>query len=420
MRKMRIVTTLSIFVLLVLIVSSCDFSMGGGIDNKSEAESIEIDSTSVKEAYEVGEVDLTTIFLKVTNKDGKKYICNLNSSYLSNDDLALLNVVGTHKLKIILDEASTILTITIVQTVHVYFYDASILLYTFDVSVGGTLDEIPLPPQKEGLHSGWSVDDFSNIQSDLYVYTRYWTETSSTFNKALYELDELFNIELVEESITLPKSIDGITITYSSDSINFTNSGRLKRDYEPSVAHLTVLLTHNNESTQKTYTLNLAGYQDLYELVASSYVYRNYGMLTKEFFNTMDIIYCSFIEIDADGGFIGLDAGGESVEQNNKSVNNKISNYVIPYAKEKGIYVIPSLGGGAYSTSTFKKIAESDTLRKKFAQNIVDLINIYGYDGIDIDWETPGSSHSKYFTLMMAEINKAVKANSEVQRRWPV
>ena len=104
-----------------------------------------------------------------------------------------------------------------------------------------------------------------------------------------------------------------------------------------------------------------------------------------------------------------MDAAGDGVSRNNSNINAKIASYVLPNAKKEGIYVVPSI---ASSSSTFSLVASDATLRHNFALNIVKVINQDGYDGIDIDWETPSSSEKANFTLMMQEIYTAVKANN--------
>lgn len=85
--------------------------------------------------------------------------------------------------------------------------------------------------------------------------------------------------------------------------------------------------------------------------------------------------------------------------------------YVIPKAHEKGTWVVLSICGvdGAYDTA-FETICQSDALINKFVNNIVGLINTYGFDGVDIDWETP--SDGALFTKLMSKLYPAVKANN--------
>ena len=58
-------------------------------------------------------------------------------------------------------------------------------------------------------------------------------------------------------------------------------------------------------------------------------------------------------------------------------------------AQSQGVEVWPSIGGWTLSDN-FPAIAANPELREHFAQQCVDLISAYGFDGIDIDWEYPG------------------------------
>ena len=52
---------------------------------------------------------------------------------------------------------------------------------------------------------------------------------------------------------------------------------------------------------------------------------------------------------------------------------------------EAGAEIYPSIGGWTLSDA-FVAMASSDISRKKFAEQCVDLIKDYNFDGIDIDW----------------------------------
>lgn len=58
-----------------------------------------------------------------------------------------------------------------------------------------------------------------------------------------------------------------------------------------------------------------------------------------------------------------------------------------------GLQVFVSLGGWTFSDNgtdtqpTFGKIASTESNRQKFANNLVDFMKKYGFDGVDIDWE---------------------------------
>lgn len=76
-----------------------------------------------------------------------------------------------------------------------------------------------------------------------------------------------------------------------------------------------------------------------------------------------------------------------------------------------------SIGGWGTCSEGFSQMARDVEKRKTFALNCKNLLDEYGIDGIDIDWEYP-TKHSegiaatpqdtKNYTLMMKEIRKAI------------
>ena len=76
------------------------------------------------------------------------------------------------------------------------------------------------------------------------------------------------------------------------------------------------------------------GFKFLALPIASTYLYRNYNQLDDVFFDTIDIVFCAFVRIDESGNY---------------KVNSSLSNmdtYVIKQSHARGIYVVPSIGGG--------------------------------------------------------------------------
>jgi len=87
----------------------------------------------------------------------------------------------------------------------------------------------------------------------------------------------------------------------------------------------------------------------------------------------------------------------------------------LPYlAHQEGVKVLPSIGGWTLSNN-FAGIAADPVKRENFANNCIDLINEYNFDGIDLDWEYPGyepnggTSYDKVnFTLLLQDVREAL------------
>jgi chitinase len=78
------------------------------------------------------------------------------------------------------------------------------------------------------------------------------------------------------------------------------------------------------------------------------------------------------------------------------------------------VKLLPSIGGFTLSYN-FSAIAADPVKRQTFANSCVDLIDAFGFDGIDIDWEYPGfADHNGTpqdkvnFTLFLQEIRTAI------------
>ena len=59
---------------------------------------------------------------------------------------------------------------------------------------------------------------------------------------------------------------------------------------------------------------------------------------------------------------------------------------ILSLAQSVGVEVMPSIGGWTLSDN-FPTVARSEETRRHFAAQCVKLIEEYGFDGIDIDWE---------------------------------
>jgi len=90
---------------------------------------------------------------------------------------------------------------------------------------------------------------------------------------------------------------------------------------------------------------------------------------------------------------------------------------ILHLAKQAGAQVMPSIGGWTLSDN-FPTIAASESTREYFAQQCVELLKAYDFDGIDIDWEYPAyEDHSGTpedtvnFTLLLQAIRDALDAH---------
>lgn len=86
--------------------------------------------------------------------------------------------------------------------------------------------------------------------------------------------------------------------------------------------------------------------------------------------------------------------------------NQKLSDY----AHQGGCKLMVSVGGWTYSTH-FPAIAASPSLRATFAHDCNSMVKLYGLDGIDIDWEYPGTATDKQnYTILLQQLRDSLDA----------
>lgn len=247
------------------------------------------------------------------------------------------------------------------------------------------------------------------MTSDLTIYAKWLFDDEWIEDLGLQSLIG----ETINSDVVLPTSYGSYTLEYSSSDENlFSNSGIYTRPYQKSTVAITVRLLNGSIEVDSTeFNPIVEGYKDLTGPIASNYVYTNYSQLTEQFFDTMDIINCAFALIDVDGGYTGLNGEGSSISYTNNKYLGYMRDYVLPEAHERGDWVVVSIGGGgtAYDLA-FEAIAQDETKLNNLVTNTVNLINTYGFDGVDIDWEVPDDGSS--FIKVAKAIYEGVKANN--------
>lgn len=213
------------------------------------------------------------------------------------------------------------------------------------------------------------------------------------FNERYYDITE------VDGDIDLLTNYENYQVKWVTSNCDvISSSGEYKK---PSTTRTVVLKAMIEEQEVYQFSFVVRGNMENSAALATGYFYTNFTQITENTIKNLDIMYCSF-------GYINASAEFTNTSDSSTFIKN-IKNYVLPLAKKHGTKVLISVNE---NDDAFGKVAMNEVLSKKLANNIVELINRIGLDGIDIDWEYPTVEETPYFTTMMKDIYEAVKKNN--------
>ncbi|MDE3058129.1 MAG: T9SS type A sorting domain-containing protein [Bacteroidota bacterium] len=113
--------------------------------------------------------------------------------------------------------------------------------------------------------------------------------------------------------------------------------------------------------------------------------------------------------------FIVPNADGSLSPEAGATWQNYLYPEMINAAHRNNVKVIVSVGGyGDGKGYGFPKIAASATARASFAGNLKNFCLLNNYDGVDIDWEYPGSADRANFALMMKALHDSLSSASRL------
>jgi spore germination protein len=87
---------------------------------------------------------------------------------------------------------------------------------------------------------------------------------------------------------------------------------------------------------------------------------------------------------------------------------------LIELARSKNVLVIPSVHNVVTGVDPVPGILSNPTIRSRHVQAIVDEVVTYGYDGMDIDYESLGSSLREEYTAFILELADALHAHGKL------
>lgn len=93
---------------------------------------------------------------------------------------------------------------------------------------------------------------------------------------------------------------------------------------------------------------------------------------------------------------------------------------IIEKAHKHNVKVLIAVGGWSYKDTplepTFKEATNSDEKIQKFASAIMNMVNTYGFDGVDMDWEHPryGDVTATQYTKLMQTLSQQLKSKGKL------
>ncbi|MDY0294337.1 MAG: glycosyl hydrolase family 18 protein [Acholeplasmataceae bacterium] len=287
--------------------------------------------------------------------------------------------------------------------------DLNVTIWT-DEEVMGEIEKVyrdvevlPIPHKENFIFLGWS--DGENIH---HLFPRYQAkdQIQTIQYQAVWGSLSLLELQnyltslipsVTTGNLIFPTTYSGFELSWESSHPDVIQSdGTYKKPYQMSLVTLTVVATIDDTAETLYFETEVTGYKSLEGPIASSYIYRNFSSVNTSFFETLDIINGAFIKAEADGTLTG------------SAFLSNMQTYILPKAREYGNWVIPSIA----PESAWSTIASSSTTVNRFADEIVNLINTYGFDGVDIDWETPTDGEKTRYTALMKVVYEKVKANN--------
>lgn len=354
------------------------------------------------EAYEVVYVDQATNSVENLNLPDYDFILALDNYF---PDQSRLDVIESY--------------VTLEKQARFVIFDQNVLDYeSGDMQVSFyTADQIgqsftktlkdeetlPIPIRDEFNFLGWFDGD---VEVSTYPGYQLKDQVTHMTYEAKWETYDMENLEqhldlmIPDETSTdleLITSYSGFNLTWSSSDANvISDEGHFIRPYQQKTITLSVTVISSDIEEVLTYDVIAIGYKSLDKPIASSYIYREYQAVDDNFFDILDVINTAFIIADEEGNLAGT------------NYLNQVTTHIMPKAKQYGNWVIMSIG----PSSSWSTIAGNAAKLSNFASQIVIFINEYGFDGVDIDWETPTTAETKLFTNLMKEVNRQVKLNN--------
>lgn len=304
---------------------------------------------------------------------------------------------------------------------------------TFDTDGGSNINPItqvyasnvkePEAPEKEGyVFIGWNQDFPEKMPGKDLTIKALWMEKNTTMNAILDSMNDYVTDANVNK-VVISDSLGTYTWSTSDELLlsidNETGNVIIHKQNQSHIDQkVTVFVDCQYSSSSKfrltkEVTVGPVIYEDMstspictYYAVGSLSAYRGYNerykteetYFSKEAKETLDMAYYAFATIDTNG---------------NLTLSSPDNLKELLELKDYNTRVLVSVNGCGAASQTFYEITKTDSKTKKLATNIVDLLEQYKFDGVDIDWEYESSSYpvtkaatNRLFKFIREELDK--------------
>lgn len=269
--------------------------------------------------------------------------------------------------------------------------------------------ESPLAPiandYDDMVFCGWDKE-FKDISSDLVIRAIYKDKNGLTnqdkIEHTINKLNSEYDGDASGDSLTLGggESEYGTSVIWTTSNKDvITADGVITKAYVPQTVTMKAIVSAGNESKNVYYDYVVPRTtMDLSRGVSGAYLYSDFKGDMNLLLSTYDVYFLAFANFSANGNVTGLGEMGSFIVNNYKEELHA-----------RGAYLVPSFR----TTEIFAAVAVKEESRVRFAESIVEMINKYDLDGVDIDWEYPkDTEQSKGYVALMKEIYTKVKANN--------
>ena len=273
------------------------------------------------------------------------------------------------------------------------------------IELTGT-NTLPIPEKAGYKFVGWYLEKsfatkVTEVSKSTTVYARWEVDKGNiTTENILNSVSDVAGSNTLD---TLPLENDDAYFTWSSSNNNLYNingdMGRVSKVYQTHKKQKVTVSVEvkykagGSKTLSKEITINTILFNDFSSTPIATYFYTGavsaykkynqryitdktlFSETTKE---ALDIVYYAFIVPSSDG----------SVSFQNTSYLEEVR-----ALRNHNVRILGCVNGVGTDTSTaFKVITADATLRKKFVNNLMDLVESYNLDGLDLDWEAISSS----------------------------